>query len=234
MWIDLIALSCDMEEKGVFFEEKRALNAQNIVQTLHKSGRKTMRIFQSLVSKSILRQREDGAFYIPRVQRDAQLSKIRSEAGGLGGNPDLLNQKNKQNQPSSSSSSSSSSNTPYSPPKKGDGNTAKKAEIHLERFGQFWKAYPRKVGKGKAKDIWLKRKPSDELTKKIIQAVNTQKQSPQWSKERGQFIPHPSTWLNREQWDDEPEGTGQPAGTVGGVIQHTRKQIAKMKADAAQ
>ena len=80
-------------------------------------------------------------------------------------------------------------------------------ETFAVRFELFWGEYPRKTGKGKARESFLKIKPSLELTDKIITAVQNQKQSEQWLREKGQFIPHPATWLNQERWDDEIEGT---------------------------
>ena len=37
----------------------------------------------------------------------------------------------------------------------------------------------------------------------IISAVKQQKKSTEWAKNNGQFIPHPTTWLNQERWGDE-------------------------------
>ena len=34
-------------------------------------------------------------------------------------------------------------------------------------------------------------------------AIAKQKLSDQWTKEGGQFIPHPATWLNGKRWEDE-------------------------------
>jgi hypothetical protein len=28
--------------------------------------------------------------------------------------------------------------------------------------------------------------------------------SAEWTKDGGQFIPHPATWLNQKRWEDEP------------------------------
>jgi len=82
-----------------------------------------------------------------------------------------------------------------------------KKEHYTNAFELFWGEYPRKTGKGKARESFLKIKPSLELTDKIITAVQNQKKSEQWLREKGQFIPHPATWLNQERWDDEIEGT---------------------------
>lgn len=75
---------------------------------------------------------------------------------------------------------------------------------HFEqRFDSFWNAYPKKVGKQKCIDWFKKHKPSQELTDKMISTIELWKKSEQWSKEKGQYIPQPYTWLNRGGWDDE-------------------------------
>lgn len=78
------------------------------------------------------------------------------------------------------------------------------AKAHLEEtFEVFWKAYPKKVGKGAARKAWDKIKPNAELHKKIITAVEKAKNCDQWQRDNGQYIPHPTTWLNQGRWDDE-------------------------------
>lgn len=79
------------------------------------------------------------------------------------------------------------------------------------RFERFWAVYPRKVGKGAAKRSFLKYKPDDALTEKMISAVEAQKQTEQWKRDGGQYIPHPATWLNQMRWEDElmPEAPRQ-------------------------
>ncbi|MFH1635028.1 MAG: hypothetical protein ABIG63_13620 [Chloroflexota bacterium] len=81
----------------------------------------------------------------------------------------------------------------------------KKEEATTTSFDIFWKQYPKKVGKGAARKVWAKLKPSETLVEKILGAVAEQKESIQWNKEGGQFIPHPATWLNQERWGDELE-----------------------------
>lgn len=76
------------------------------------------------------------------------------------------------------------------------------------RFDAFWKAYPRKVGKGAALKAWRRIKPSDTLTDLMLAAVEQQVRSDQWRKDGGRYIPNPATWLNQERWQDEPEDCG--------------------------
>ncbi len=73
------------------------------------------------------------------------------------------------------------------------------------KFASFWLAYPRKKNKGEAEKAWAKIKPDNNLTEKIISSIDLAKQSKEWIKENGDFIPYPATWLNAKGWEDEIE-----------------------------
>ena len=68
-------------------------------------------------------------------------------------------------------------------------------------FDIFWELYPNKVNKSKAKKKFLNIK-KDKLDN-ILDSIKKYKLSDQWKKENGKFIPHPTTWLNGERWEDE-------------------------------
>ncbi len=98
--------------------------------------------------------------------------------------------------------------------------SAASAESLEQTFAAFWNEYPRKVGKTKCFDVWKKLKPSAELVEKIMAAVMAQKQTAQWQKDGGAYIPHPTTWLNQGRWDDEvPEVRHQEGGQNGRTSQ---------------
>ena len=67
-------------------------------------------------------------------------------------------------------------------------------------FDVFWKAYPKKTGKEAARKSFARAK-ADIGT--MLSALEAQKQSEQWTKNNGQFIPNPTTWLNQGRWEDE-------------------------------
>lgn len=76
-------------------------------------------------------------------------------------------------------------------------------ELQEKQFDKFWQAYPKKVSKKQAQKSWKKINPSLELFKKILKALEMVKQTEQWEKDNGKFIPYPATWLNQERWTDE-------------------------------
>ena len=74
-----------------------------------------------------------------------------------------------------------------------------------ELFNKFWKEYPKKVSKEKAKKWFIKNKPSEELVNLMIKQLKRFKTLKQWKDKDGQYIPYPSSWLNAHSWEDEFE-----------------------------
>ena len=101
-----------------------------------------------------------------------------------------------------------------------------------ERFESFWSAYPKKVGKGAAKASFMKIKPSQELTDKMIRAVKAASKTDQWQKDKGQFIPNPSTWLNQGRWEDQLEVEEKPK--VGDRYPHPPRLTEEERREARQ
>ena len=101
-----------------------------------------------------------------------------------------------------------------------DKDKKKRADAKTDDFDAFWAVYPRKVGKGDAKKAFAKVKAPVSV---LISAVNTQKQSQQWLKDNGQYIPNPATWLNQGRWEDELP-TNEAAK---GVVAHSEKASAQ-------
>lgn len=70
-----------------------------------------------------------------------------------------------------------------------------------EPFERFWTAYPRKVGKARAEGAWQKIKPPLDA---VLAALTWQIKSADWTKDNGEFVPYPATYLNQHRWKDEP------------------------------
>lgn len=78
-------------------------------------------------------------------------------------------------------------------------------------FAEFWSAYPNKVGKPKSMAVWRRIK-ADHAD--VMAGLRRWKSSAQWTKDKGAFIPHPTTWLNREGWNDAIAGEAAPIPTA--------------------
>lgn len=87
--------------------------------------------------------------------------------------------------------------------REGKGKEGKEESRVVDAFETFYLAYPNKVGKDAARKAFDKRKPDSELLAMMLAAIAVQAKSPAWTKDAGQFIPHPATWLNQGRWQDE-------------------------------
>jgi len=77
-------------------------------------------------------------------------------------------------------------------------------------FAEFWERYPRRIGKAAARKAYakaLKAGTHDDIMFGLSQ------QMPSLASREQQYIPHPSTWLTQERWNDEPDHNAPRNGT---------------------
>lgn len=90
------------------------------------------------------------------------------------------------------------------PPKSPQGDGEKKPSLQERRFESFWSVYPKKKAKDAARRAWMRLKPDENLCATIVESVSEHiARDPSWSKDGGQYIPHPATYLNSGGWQDE-------------------------------
>ena len=126
-------------------------------------------------------------------------------------------------------------------PSKSKKQVSKKADSRKPKnkangFDEFWAVYPNKRDKSKARELWQKLDPDAALEKQIIAAVKQQAKSDEWTKDGGQFVPYPSTWLRRRRWEDEPttpivteSGGGVHSYDVDKILKYSKKNIPNLK-----
>ena len=91
-------------------------------------------------------------------------------------------------------------------------------------FISFWKQYPKRVGKDEAWRAWQKRNGDRPELTVMLSAIEQQKTSDQWTKDNGQYIPNPATWINQGRWNDElPNGGSHGRPGRGGTGKTTNK-----------
>ena len=197
LWIELICVAHESEEYGVLAINGKPMTIQQLARSVGESAAMIGKLIDELEQSSVFSRDDRGCIFSRRMVKDEHIREIRGDAGRLGGNPNLLKQKQsklvKQTDKQSltpSSSSSSSENTPIAPD---------------ELFENFWKAYPNRAAKQNAKKAWAKLKlaANDPRLDAIRAGFSRAMQSREWLQDGGKFIPHAATWINGERWNDE-------------------------------
>jgi len=70
-------------------------------------------------------------------------------------------------------------------------------------FEDFWKQYPKKVAKKKAKTTYQRLATSKKKEKNIMEGLKKYQKKWRTEKTDVKFIPNPITWLNQERWTDD-------------------------------
>ncbi|WP_144624393.1 replication protein [Acinetobacter nosocomialis] len=98
-----------------------------------------------------------------------------------------------------------SNHTKNSPHNNNNKNKEKQGVGYSENFEKFWSAYPtckRKSDKSGTYKTFTKHEGSFAI-KTLLSILEKQKSDVSWTKQDGEFIPSPSTWLNQKQWENE-------------------------------
>jgi hypothetical protein len=72
-------------------------------------------------------------------------------------------------------------------------------------FDDFWKVYPKKVNKKDAFKAFKSIKNVEQLLPDILADVEMKKNTNDWQRENGRFIPYPASYLRGERWNDVNE-----------------------------
>lgn len=101
--------------------------------------------------------------------------------------------------------------SPYSPQAQRIDSVERESDAIADDFDEWWKAYPRKRGKGQAVRAYRaarKLASASELLKAIAE------QTPNLTAKGDEFVPYPATWLNGQRWDDDlTTASNRPGGS---------------------
>lgn len=106
-------------------------------------------------------------------------------------------------------------------------------EPRPDRFDEFWDAYPRKVGKKKARAKFaaaVKAAGDPQLVIDGARRLATDPNLPDPKDPDWGYIPHPTTWLNQGRWDDEEPLPARASSKVA----PQRKSVTEQAADVAR
>lgn len=176
-------------------------------------SRKPVRMIASLIAAGLWDQEPGGfrvhgydSFYADGDDKAAKsaLSQIRRDAGRKGG---------------LSRSVSAKQNGDFASSKEGSGT--ERFDLVLEEkkesaFDVFWLVYPKKDGRQAAHAEWMRIAPDEDVQRQILADLEIRCRSAQWTKDKGQFIPHARTYLHQQRWKDG--FTEDPQTVVSGAV----------------
>ena len=113
LWIELMCIAHEGGTYGFLSINGKAMAPAQIARMVGESPAAVVKLIAELEDAGVFSRDEQGCIYSRRMVKDEHVRNIRADAGRLGGNPNLLKQKDKQTDnreppPSSSSSFSSS------------------------------------------------------------------------------------------------------------------------------
>lgn len=151
-----------------------------------------------------------------QIDRNDEISKVRAKSRAIKRDQNGSNDINaEQNGTNGIKTEQTATNSPNNNNNKNKNENKKQVqEQKQQRFDQFWAAYPRHEAKAVAMKAFEKLNPDDNMLAIMLSAIERWKGSSQWKEAGGQFIPHPSTWINQKRWEDEP-----PVANNGGYSQ---------------
>jgi len=109
--------------------------------------------------------------------------------------------------------------------------TSKKTRIENTNdsfFDDFWNIYPRKQGKGKAREAFVSAVKEFGL-EPIMNGVHRFANDPNLPDPK--FVPLPTTWLNQERWDDGPLPLNRSLTNSERNIQSFRESMAILRGE---
>lgn len=194
VWIELMCIMAQCERFGYLERDGKPIDVGTIGRLIRVDNPTLNPLLLELESAGVFsRCGLTGAIFSRRMVRDFETAQKFCEFGRKGGNPSLKNLS--KNKPIS---------IPIPIPTEGltlgvKGGVKGKGG---ETFDTFWKSYPKKKSKGNALKAFQK---AIKLTtiEVILESIKKLSQSDDWLKDGGKYIPHPSTWLNAQGWEDE-------------------------------
>lgn len=75
---------------------------------------------------------------------------------------------------------------------------------YSDAFLAFWSNYPWRSKKADAYKAFQQQGLTMQDVPMLLEALAWQKQTPQWTRDGGRYVPLPATWLRARSFEDEP------------------------------
>lgn len=189
VWIEFMCIMSQSERFGYLERNGKPIDNETLARLIRVDNPTLNPIIDELERAGVFSRCETtGAIYSRRMVKDFEDAGRFAEYGKKGGNPSLKNL-----------SKENTIGIPIPIPTVSL-TLGVNPTLNLKtQFEEFWKAYPRKVGHPNAEKAYtkaLKRATHEKIMEGLAKNAAT------WTDKT--YMPHPTTWLNRDGWNDEP------------------------------
>lgn len=198
LWMRCLCVAAEADPTGYVTVNGRTLGATDIARLAGVTEIECEPLLAELERNGVFSRARNGTIYSRRMIKDHKRAKIAKQNGSQGGNPSLCNGKGNSYSDNLQDKGSVKTQIPITSNPERKGVTHVTPKNDPKSFDAFWLAYPNKVGKPKALDAY-RRATSRASPEEILRGLS--RIAPNWTDPK--FIPHPTTWLNRDGWNDQ-------------------------------
>jgi hypothetical protein len=203
LWADMLAIMSKSERRGYLMQNGEQIGSKDLAKFSGESEEVVERLLMELKKNGVYSTTLDGTIYNRRMARESELSRVRSEAGKLGG----LGSKTKANSEANDEANAKQCSA-YEYASASNSSSRIEAE-----FEDFWRAYPHDRGlKVEARKAFFALRRTVPL-ETIIKAFNGEMAYLKDKRLKEHFEQRPkyaSTWLRSERWKEHLDYVSKP------------------------
>jgi len=210
IWFKLLCIAGKQNNGGVFLLNNRIPYTDEMLSTIFRRPLNTVRMALNAFENYGMIELIDGVITIPNWEKHQSLDALEKKRERDRKYQQIHRENIKLLAKSSDTSSDMSSDVSGTDKNRIDKNRIDTVSLCDEKFNEFWSEYPRKDNKTTARKVYKKAMKSGDISEAILYGLRKYKQSEQWNRDGGKYIPMAATWLNQCRWEDyadqqEPE-----------------------------
>lgn len=236
IWFKLLCLAGKQNNCGVFLINDRIPYTDKMLATIFRRKEATVRLALKTFEEFGMIEIIDDVITIPNWGKHQTLDRLEKKTEYMRDYMRDYRQKQKQIACKTNGKTNSDANSKANvseADKNKDKNRDKeedKEDINNAQnvaFETFWKHYPKKADKQKARVAFAKVMDKNAITvDELIAAVERHKRSEQW--QNVAYVPYPSTWLNGSRWEDDlPEAKPTRKNDRKNILDSLRQKYAE-------
>lgn len=205
LWMRMLCVAAEHDPIGYVAVAGRGLELPGLARVIGADESEVQILLGELERNGVFSRDRKGRIYSRRMVRDAKKAATARKNGKKGGNPSLsnINSISASDKPTPTGALAYGSLFPDGMREEVTETSARARRWPPDFRERFWEAYPRRVEKSAALRSLERVKASGTVEfEALISAVH--RFATAMATAEPKFICHPSVWLNKGRWDDDP------------------------------